>query len=100
MAKKTVKYPRKLRHTLEKIVDKREMRENALTRTDNEPNPFMTLWWEFLMNKQVHTMYSRLEGDDIPSLKLITRATMRPPRTVDVISPLAPWLVKTPSPAE
>ena len=71
MAKKPIKYPRKLRHTLEKVANTRVERENAIAKIDEEPNSFLTLWWEFLLPQQAHVMMMKLEGDDVQLAQMI-----------------------------
>jgi hypothetical protein len=83
MAKK-LRYPRKLRQTLERV------KEAVAAREVEEPfNPFETHWHEFLRAGSVHLMHTRL--DDVLG-KLTTTYLLRPPEKPDVIITKAPWL--------
>jgi hypothetical protein len=78
---KPVKYPRKLRHKLEKIASAREEREALAADIDRDLSgtPFNTFYRSFLPTGSVHTMLARV--DDVLQRIEVTSHMAPPPAT-------------------
>jgi len=106
--KAKMKYPRKLRHTLEKVVEKRDEREEREAKLEAESRKAlasMSLWMQFMWKGCAKTMYARL-GDDLENPHIDTRVEIdtpgfpKPLKMIRHIYGLPPWLRKETPPAE
>ncbi len=85
MAKKQIRYPRKLRQTLERVASGRDAREAM---ADPEFDPWHTFYRDFLPTGSVHLMHTVM---DERLLRLETHMHMAAPEEPDQIAVPPPW---------
>jgi hypothetical protein len=93
MAKKPLRYPRKLRQTIEKVEKNRQARaatgDPNASLEDNMNPLFHNFWRDFLPRGSVHTMIA--EVDDV--LQRISHTSyMRPPFQAKRVFARPPWV--------